>query len=207
MEYFDYIKEGVFEPQSIHIRSQFKDFSADKIRDCLAYCLYVEKDNNFDSIVCLLTSGEFDLDLKETFVNYLKMYGPQNFNETLFLLDTYTALFIGNMPKNMDSFMINREHKSDAPIYEILESFLAESRGLLLWTYQMEKICGLIHINIEDRINLRKDLNAKRVTAWKKFKDFNLDEARTLKDFAEERMIFGYTKWPNVQGGQRYCMN
>lgn len=206
MNNLEYIKEGIFltseYPFSPLIKPYFKDFSDDKYKDYLAHCLYTGGDNNFNLIACTLTGGEFDLDMNDGFINYLKKYKPQTFDDTLFLLDIYTTLFVQQRQQDIDDFIVSRYCKPNSPIDKILESFLSESRGILLWTYQLEKICGLINITIEDRIKLRKDLNAKKVPAWKVFEDFNLDEGRTLRDFVEERMVLGYTKWPNIQGAK-----
>ncbi|MEK6691042.1 MAG: hypothetical protein AABY78_07050 [Nitrospirota bacterium] len=106
------------------------------------------------------------------------------------------------MPKDIDSLMTNRHYDSKTAFYGILESFLKDSNGILLWNYQLERICSLVYRKPDDIVSLRKNLNSRKPYAWKILEDFKLDEKKTLRDFVEERMVFGFAKSPNIQGAR-----
>lgn len=207
MKYLDYIKEGIFSPLEYpfnpHFIAHFDEINKNEIADYSAYCLYTEIDNKLNLINALLfRSDNTFLVEPNNFSDYFQKYNPQNFNDTLFLLDMYSGLVLRKMPKDIDSLLINRDYGSKTAFYGILESFLKDSNGILLWNYQLEKICGLVYRKPDDIVSLRKNLNSRKPYAWKILEDFKLDEKKTLRDFVEERMVFGFAKSPNIHGAR-----
>ncbi len=100
----------------------------------------------------------------------------------------------------IDPFKTNKKCEGKSPIYSAFNSLLEDSRGNIIWSYQLENILSIYFRGVADIVRMRKDINARRADAFKMLKGINIDSKMTLCDFIEARMIFGNVTFPNVRG-------
>ena len=75
-----------------------------------------------------------------------------------------------------------------------------DSKGILIWHYQLENLLGLF-FNAHDRVvELMRDINAKKVESMNLTENLRFDEKISLNDILSERMIFFNTVYPNSNG-------
>lgn len=159
-----------------------------------AYCIYTERTSEIKLIRGNLMNpsvvAEWNRE-RNAFTRYLKKYHPRSFKETLFYLDLYP-----HKPEEIiGDFRAGRSTTAGA-----IESMLKDTRGILLWHHQLEDMINLFVRDRTEIIALRKGINAKRPEAIKSLTQIHIEKNLTLLDFIQNRMIRGYTRYPNVPG-------
>lgn len=162
-----------------------------------AYCLYIRLENEKKLIKSNLFSAKpKKLDLMNIgngqFINYLREYSPKDFEGLLFLIDAY--------PINIKALREDFYH-GQSPLFEVMESILKPSQGIILWHYQLENILKLFFHPTEVGL-LRREFGGKIPETLEKLKSFSIDHSLSLVDFISNRMyVFRqYTKSPDIMG-------
>jgi hypothetical protein len=162
-----------------------------------AYCLYIR----LETKKILLKSDLFSAKPKKfdlmtigngQFINYLREYSPKDFEGLLFLIDAY--------PINIKALREDFCH-GQSPLFEVVESILKPSQGIILWHYQLENILKLFFHPTEVEL-LRRGFCAKKPETLEKLESISIDHSLSLVDFISNRMyVFRqYTKSPNIKG-------
>jgi hypothetical protein len=77
------------------------------------------------------------------------------------------------------------------PAEPVIDDLLRESRGWLLWQFQLENVCGLFMSSRTRAMEFRRRLNQRHPDAWREAARMRTMSGRTLDDVLEERMVFG----------------
>lgn len=128
----------------------------------------------------------------QDFREFIMRHPPRSFMDTVFLLDFYnfnaTRLHHRYDPNRLDFSPIG-----------IVNDMLKDSRGVLLWHFQLENLIRLFVRDSEKVTRLRKGINAQMRSAYDAAKDMRLGN-ESLADIITERMLFFGTCYPNVRG-------
>lgn len=121
---------------------------------------------------------------KKEFKEFLKANKPESFWDTLFHLHIFPCgdfdkYRFGNVP--------------------IISDILRESRGFLLWHYQLENLFRLFYLDNDKAIKFRKAITAKENEAYELSKSLMVGRV-SLYEIIKERMVFGFTMFPNMRG-------
>jgi hypothetical protein len=123
---------------------------------------------------------------------FREKYRPQRFMDYLFFVDVYPIF--KNQPKVEE--LCQPEFKE----YYIVDELLKDTRGFLLWHYQLENLINLFFGKSDKAMDLCRGINAKYPEALEKAKQLRFTEGLKLFDVISERMILGATKYPNIEG-------
>ncbi|MEW5735871.1 MAG: hypothetical protein AB1921_13515 [Thermodesulfobacteriota bacterium] len=126
------------------------------------------------------------------FREFITRHPPRSFTDLSFLLDFYHF----NAARLHHRYNPNRLFFS--PI-GIVNDMLKESRGVLLWHYQLENLLRLFVPDSDKVARLRKGINAQRRSAYDAARGMKLAKT-SLADIITERMLFFNTCNPNVRG-------
>lgn len=126
------------------------------------------------------------------FRDFITLRPPKSFTDLAFLLDFYHY----NATRLHHRYDPNRLRF--API-GIVNDMLKESRGMLLWHYQLENLLRLFVSDNEKVVRLRKSINAQRRSAYDATRKMRLEKT-SLADIITERMLFFNTCNPNIKG-------
>ena len=151
---------------------------------------------------------------KKELIDFIKLYRPSSFKDYLFFVDA-SPLFAGNPSI---SELPNRRFKR----HELVDLMLAESKGFLLWEYQLKHLLALfwdkgykkIRAMIErnpDRLyskdpyyQLHLELFLhKRKRYWDLMKAMKFSRHVSMYDVLKERAIKGRIHNPNVERAYR----
>ena len=145
-----------------------------------AYVVYLDKPQPL-----LITGHLFYADGREEqllrtgkgFKEFLEGHTPRNFADTLFLLhmfphEDFAHYCFGDQP--------------------IISDILRESRGVLLWHYQLENLFRLFYLDNDKVVNLRKAINAKENAAYELSRALAITQV-SLYEVVKERMVLGFT--------------
>jgi hypothetical protein len=152
-----------------------------------AYAVYLE-----DPQPLLITGHLFHADGREKqllrpgkgFKEFLEAHKPRSFADTLFLLHMFPH----------EDFAHYRF--GDHPI---ISDILRESRGFLLWHYQLENLFRLFYLNNDEVVDLRKAINAKKNAIYELSRTLAVGQV-SLYEVVKERMVLGITSFPNMRG-------
>jgi hypothetical protein len=200
-----YLREGILRTLECPVAPILEEhFDPATIRRCpLAYCLYIDKGHHLEMIDCLLMPAtEGPVGYIDNFSAFLARQSPDNFRDLLSLLDIYHFLLFSGLFSGFTEVPDLPAHSKMTGLLadEMMESFVNDSKGYLIWHHQLENILCLNFRIREDALELRKDLNARKAEAWSRLKDIGSGE---LYSFINSRMIFGHTKKPNIAGAAR----
>lgn len=193
MNSLNLIKEEIF---PIEDKSWIAKFFPEKLFDkpikgrWYADCIYMERQGEIKLIRGTLTPDCKEKAERYAFVKYIQRYNPQSFKEILFFLDLYPF----ELPD------INRLYQSKSKMAEVIESIIEDSRGLILWHYQLEDIISLFVRDRNRVVSIRKGVNAKRNEDIEALKQIKIEKFTTLLNFINERILRGFTRYPNIQG-------
>lgn len=126
------------------------------------------------------------------FREFITRHPPRSYYDTVFLLDFYHF----NATRMHHRYAPNRLDFS--PIGTV-NDMLKDTRGVLLWHYQLENLIRLFVTDPEKVSQLRKSINAQRRSAYGAVKGVWLGDS-CLADIITERMLFFNTCYPNVGG-------
>lgn len=198
MKALDIIKEETFlVGHKPWIKNEFSnDFiSRDDIDEWTAKCIYAEIGGEIKVITASMSAPPAPKERGAGFVSYFKRYKPSSFKEILFLLDLYPVAIEDAIKKHKPLKSI---------IGRAIEEILKETRGIILWNYQMENILALFIRNNVDVATVRKGINAKKPGAWYTTHIAKIDKQMTLEKLLRQRMrlgmALGHTKHPNLKG-------
>jgi len=163
-----------------------------------AYILYLEG-NAPQCIIGELATSENDFHYGDGpgFVAFLTANAPQGFSDVLYVIHLYKAkeLYSGDVAK----------HSGFTP-NAVADDMLKESRGYLLWHYQLENLIRLFETDPRKVVEIRMGINAKRANLFKQTSKFKLSENLSLNDIVSERAFEGCTSHPNIRGAY-YLLN
>ncbi|MDI6797281.1 MAG: hypothetical protein QMD09_10065 [Desulfatibacillaceae bacterium] len=127
------------------------------------------------------------------FRNFIMRHPPRSFMDLVFLLD----FFHFNSTRLHHRYDPNRLPFSSIGI---VNNMLKESRGVLLWHYQLENLLRLFVEDSAKVAKLRKGINVQSQTAYDQAKGLQLTEKDSLDEVITERMLFFSTCSPNCRG-------
>jgi len=84
--------------------------------------------------------------------------------------------------------------------YPIVSDILEDTRGLLLWDYQLDALCGLFCDVPRNAVSLRKGLNIRDPKCEDIAKKYKFSEDLSLYDVVNDRMVMDFTGQPNYRG-------
>ncbi|MEW6328063.1 MAG: hypothetical protein AB1487_10820 [Thermodesulfobacteriota bacterium] len=192
-----FLKEEIFPAKSQPwLRRFFSEETLDwAVRnEFYAYCIYTERTSEIKLIYGTLMNPSFVAEWtreRNAFAPYIEKYHPRSFKETLFYLDLYP-----HKPEEIiGGFCAGRSTTAGG-----IELMLKDTRGILLWHHQVEDMINLFVRDRTEIMALRKGINAKRPEAIEFLTQIHIEKNLTLLDFIQNRMIRGYTRYPNVPG-------
>jgi hypothetical protein len=113
----------------------------------------------------------------------LRIGGIHTLFDAHFALEAYYyAKLMGDEPA---------DPKPDFPQDPLVDDLLRDSRGWLLWQYQLENICGTILRDRPAAIEMRRRLNQKRSEAWEWADSIGLPSGRSLGEVMWSRLALG----------------
>lgn len=129
---------------------------------------------------------------RKGFVNYLKKYKPASFKDILFLLDLY--------PEDIED-EIKRHKPLNSVMGDAIEEILDETKGIILWNYQMERVLNLFIKDRDEIVAARKAINAgMSPDFYEKLCGYKIDKKTTLPDLISNRIVFHIQIYPNIDG-------
>jgi hypothetical protein len=127
------------------------------------------------------------------FKSFIIRNPPRSFMDLVFLLDFYHF----NSTRLHHRYDPNRLPFSSIGI---VNNMLKESRGVLLWHYQLENLLRLFVADSAKVTQLRKGINAQKQAAYNQANGMQLTEKYSLNEVITERMLFFNTCSPNCRG-------
>ncbi len=125
--------------------------------------------------------------LADDLKNFIKAWQPKTFSDLCMVFSFYTAsLFKDYTITAEDKFAMAEPFPSQNPI---VDSILSETKGYLLWDYQMEKLIGIFEPSGKVRREIIKDSYLRRDAFQKWASTKILDNSLSLYDVIEQRMI------------------
>lgn len=135
-------------------------------------------------------------DVKRSFKDelsyFIKEYKAEGIKDFLFFLGIFCPIRADPTIKTISQYNFRK--------HPIVDDILAESKGLLLWDYQMECLCGLFCDIARGAVNLRKGLNIRDPRCEEMAKKYKFNEDLSLYDVINERMVMDFTGQPNYRG-------
>jgi len=162
-----------------------------------AYCLSIDRGNGRELVRGFVFSDPTPkrIGAIDGFREHLKKVSPEGFWDYVFALDTYDHL----CPESRRFRTDDPEPKLSTEASAVVEPILAQSRGFVLWHFQLEHLIGLFDARAERCRTLRKDFNAKRpdAEAWMS-KQF-IDHGLSFYNFVAGRTIVSGTIVPSLE--------
>ena len=157
------------------------------------HAIYIEN-NEPDLIIGTIFST---VDLVEArnfnyFNQYIKKFELDKFEDILFALDSY---WINIAVRVSDGPIIGFSFKP----HPIIDGFLRESRGLLLWHHQLENLYLFYESDKEKAVAFRKDILKRKSDAFDLAGKIDFEPGLTAKDIISERMLSVGTISPNYK--------
>lgn len=131
---------------------------------------------------------------KDELAYFLKEYEPKpkGIKDFLFFLGIFCPIRDEPTIKTISQYDI-REHP-------IVSDILEDTRGLLLYDYQLKILCGLFCDVPRNAVILRKGLNARDPRCEDIAKKYMFNESLSLYNLVNERMVMDFTGQPNFRG-------
>ena len=156
-----------------------------------AYAVYVSNDDIHPIFGDLSTKRADEWRPRTGFQAHLKKHQPKCLTDLVFLIDSY---HLG----------VNRpEYSLDSGLFRdmgVVDDILKDSKGTLLWHYQLDHLFGCFYQDWNRVIELRKDINRKKTEVFDLAEKLKFAQGTTLNDVIRERMIFSVTSPPNFRG-------
>lgn len=149
------------------------------------YCLYI--DSTSPKLITGWGAYEgFDagFDKHFYFKDFMVKEKPSAFWDIAFLLAIYD-LEMNYRADRLNTF--NLEHNINT--LPIVDDILSLSRGVLLWKFQLEHLAGLFLPRPKDRIQFRKDFNARSSTWKNRASKMLFTKHISLFDVVEDRIV------------------
>ncbi len=131
---------------------------------------------------------------KDELAYFLKEYEPKpkSIKDFLFFLGVFCPI--------KHEITIKTISQCDVREYPILSDILEDTRGFLLWDYQLDFLCGLFCDVPRNAVSLRKGLNARDSRSEDIAKKYKFNENLSLYDVINKRMVMDFTVQPNFRG-------
>jgi len=195
------VEEVVKTADTPWLAEHFHQYSLQK--DTYAYCLSVDRGNGRELVRSFTFSEPTPerLGVVDGFRKHLAGVRPDGFWDYIFALDTYDHL----CPESRRFRTDEPEPRLSSEASAVVEPILAQSRGFVLWHFQLEHLIGLFDNRAERCRTLRKDFNAKRPSAEAWMSKQMIDENTTLYDLAVGRTMISGTWVPSLEGARVIC--
>ncbi len=163
----------------------------------LADCIYTEYEGNRTVVsFCAFEDmpDEPDTACCHDFVEYLLTHQPASYADLLFLTRMYHyrdfVTCVGGESEHISSQAGHRQRGTlRSPTGRIIEDMLRDSRGHILWHFQLEGIFNLF-IPLQCRCkDLRMGIGRKDPTAFATMKSIQIESNLTLYDLVVSRML------------------
>lgn len=152
---------------------------------------------------------------KQMFAKWLRKVHPKTFEECLFFVDVYRQFMRQHDFELADIFKGKQKFTKVA----VVDAILRDSRGYILWHYQLENIIRLFYndicrikdfyelLHMSDVIaGFRRGINDRKMIFVELTDKFVLQQKLlkkvTLYSVISERMLLGPTIEPNIQGAR-----
>jgi len=167
-------------------------------KDSHAYCLGVDCGNGRELVRSFTFSDPTPerIGAVDGFREHLARVSPKGYWDYVFALDTYDHL----CPESRRFRTDDPEPKLSPEASAIVEPILSQSRGFILWHFQLEHLIGLFDARAERCRTLRQDFNAKRPNAEAWMAKQLIDRNRTLYNFVVGRTLICGTLVPSLEG-------
>ena len=131
---------------------------------------------------------------KDELSYFIKEYEPKpkGIKDLLFFLGIFCPIRDEPTIRTISQYDI-REHP-------IVSDILEDTRGLLLYDYQLEILCGLFCDALRNAVGLRKGLNIRDPGCEEIAKKYKFSESLSLYDIVNDRMVMDFTEQPNYRG-------
>ena len=190
MKALDLIKEEIFPAEDKPWLSEF--FSEEYLKPgWYAHCIYIDMQGEIRLIWGKVMQCPEKDRKRIGFIDYIEKHKPDSFQEILFLLDLY--------PRDPETLTVNFSQFKPS-MGEVIEYLLKDSKGVILWHYQLENILNIFFTKRAEVLSIRKGINAKKADVIERVNKFHISETTTLWDFIFSIMCLGYTVYPNIQG-------
>jgi hypothetical protein len=160
-----------------------------KITEAYAYLAFYEDGKKKRFIEGDWSDDPKDLEkwmgLKEDLEVFLKKHKSKNFMDVLFFLDMRYLCKAFDL-KISDVLKRKFEIKS-----EIIDGILKDSKGFLLWRYQLENILRLFYVTRDDIQGFIKSLIRKEKKCLSDCKKLKLSDGVSLRDVFDDRLLQG----------------
>ena len=157
-----------------------------------AYAVYISNPN-IHLIFGDLTIERTDQSGHRTgFQAHLKKHQPKSMTDLVFLIDSY------HLGLKRPGYTLDSGQFRDMGV---VDQILKDSKGILLWHYQLDHLFGCFYRDWNKVVELRRDLNRKKTEVFDLGENLKFDQVTTLNDVIRERMIFSITSYPNFKGG------
>jgi hypothetical protein len=129
-------------------------------------------------------------------VDLLIRQNPRNFSDLLYIVSFYDPLNEWDMIRPVSAFA-----PCLAPLDELFDQLLLESRGYLAYNHQLEMLYRMITGCAPlTATKFRQGLFRKALSFWEEAGIIRFPNSKTLKNVMEERMLGEFTLAPNYHG-------
>lgn len=159
-----------------------------------AYAVYLSKERPelvLGHVANMLPEG-WKPGFMRDFRDFITFHPPRSFTDLAFLLDFY----------HFNAVRIHHRYEPNRLVFSpigVVNDMLKESRGVLLWHYQLENLLRMFVSDNGKVARLRKGINAQRRSAYDAARGMKLEQT-SLADIITERMLFFNTCNPNARG-------
>lgn len=169
-------------------------------------CVYANEVVGLPQNVILLDILDRESEPRPFFKEFISRVPPQNKVDAQFLIDFYLQYFrtppkVSEMGTLRPWVAIDRlEFKPNPRVDDVL----GESRGVLMWHYQLENLLRFALPDIKDVKQFRKLLGVQNRAAWGNIEKVRIEE-EWLKNIIYDRAVFYWTKPFQIEPAQRLC--
>jgi len=157
------------------------------------HAIYIYEDNP-DLIIGTIfsTANSAEIGYFEDFNKYLNQFDTTRFKDVLFTLDSY---WISNACRKTERLCLE-QHFNRHPI---IDDFLNESHGILLWHHQLENLYLFYKRDRDKAVEFRRDILKRKADTFNLAKKIKIDSGLTAEDIINERMPASGTISPSFK--------
>lgn len=157
------------------------------------YAIFINGDNpKLITGTAFSDANSIEIGYFEDFNEYLMQFDITRFKDLLFALDSYWVSYAVRKYKNA-SFEYNFKP------HTIIDDFLNESHGLLLWHHQLENLFLFYKNDREKAVEFRKDILKRKADAFDLARKIIIYSELTAEDIIKERMLPAGTISPSFR--------
>ena len=189
----------------------------DRLEMARAFFPIVDNIDSFQYAHCIYLAGEKDLfvdgyffdddddwgprtpGFRSHFQEYLEAAKPVRFKDYLFLTDLYRLVLDRLSPKDLSaSDLVELSERKFDPV-PIVDEILEDSRGFLLWRWQLESLVRAFYCEQDRVLRLCRGINNNLCNAWDETHSLKFG-TRSLYSILVERRALPFTILPNIKG-------